>query len=143
MWDLGGPFDVVSSERKLSRYRTAFADCGFCRWAVESREAVLLGYAGVMPARPDHPLGPHFDIGWRFFSHAWGLGYATEAATAALDDAFARQGLPEVLAYTAPDNLRSQAVMKRLGLQREPARDFNMADGRGGDWHGLVWSARP
>lgn len=142
MRDLGGPFDAVASKSKLNRYRAAYDACGVCRWAVESLDGVVLGYTGVMPSGAGHPLGAHFDIGWRFFPHAWGAGFATEAAAAALDDAFARQRLSEVLAYTAPDNLRSQAVIRRLGLHRETARDFNMPEGSGGAWHGLVWSAR-
>ncbi|MEQ9332513.1 GNAT family N-acetyltransferase, partial [Thalassobaculum sp.] len=102
----------------------------------------FLGYAGVMPLEPGHPAGAAFDVGWRLVRAAWGRGFATEAAAAALHDAFARQGLPEVVAFTAPDNLRSQAVMQRLGMHRDPGRDFTAAWG-GGDWHGLVWTARP
>jgi RimJ/RimL family protein N-acetyltransferase len=49
---------------------------------------------------------------------AWGRGYATGAVRAVLKDAFGRGGLVEVLAYTAHDNLRSQAVMARLLLRR-------------------------
>jgi len=101
-----------------------------------------LGYAGVMPSGPDHPLGLHFEIGWRLMRNAWGHGYATEAARAVLDDAFGRVGLREVVAYTAPDNRRSQAVMDRLRLQRVPPRDFTFDYG-GGPWSGLVWVAHP
>jgi RimJ/RimL family protein N-acetyltransferase len=121
----------------------AYRQHGFCRWAVESREGAFLGYTGIMPSRPDHPIGPHIDIGWRLVRHAWGHGYATEAARAALDDAFLRIGLSEVVSYTAPDNRRSQAVMTRLRLERDPSRDF-IADYDGVKaWRGLVWVARP
>ena len=73
---------------------------------------------------------------------AWGHGYATEAARAALHDAFTRCGLTDVLAYTAPDNLRSQAVMARLGLRRDASRDFSEPVGER-MWRGLVWVATP
>jgi RimJ/RimL family protein N-acetyltransferase len=82
---------------------------------VESCEGTFLGYTGVMPVAADHPLGSHFDIGWRLVRRYWGFGYATEAARAALADAFQRLGLAEILAYIAPDNQRSQRVMERLG----------------------------
>jgi RimJ/RimL family protein N-acetyltransferase len=75
--------------------------------------------------------------------HAWGHGYATEAARAALTDAFDRIGLAEVIAYTAPGNLRSQAVMTRLHMQRDPSRDFTTDYDTNKAWRGLVWQARP
>ena len=54
--------------------------------------------------------------------------------------AFTRAGFTEVLTYTASDNARSQAVMQRLNLRRDPSRDFTWPyDGK--IWHGLVWIA--
>jgi RimJ/RimL family protein N-acetyltransferase len=47
-----------------------------------------------------------------------------------------------VIACTTADNRRSQAVMARLGLRREPARDFRDHYGAG-EWHLLVWVASP
>ena len=72
----------------------------------------------------------------------WGLGYATEAARAALDDTLFRMRLGEVVAYTAPENLKSQAVMTRLQLQRDPSRDFTANTDSIKAWRGLVWVAR-
>ncbi|MGD9881781.1 MAG: GNAT family N-acetyltransferase [Reyranella sp.] len=137
MADLGGPIDRVASDAKFDRYVANFARHGISRWAVTARDGDFLGYAGVTPEPDSHPLGRHCQVGWRFARRAWGHGYATEAASAALDDAFGRAGLREVLAYTAADNARSQAVMARLGLRRDSGRDFTM-----NGWHGLVWVAR-
>jgi RimJ/RimL family protein N-acetyltransferase len=92
-----------------------------------------------MPSFPGHPLGSHMEIGRRLIRRAWGRGYATEGARAALADAFDHVGLKEVLSYTGPDNLRSQAVMARLRLRRDPARDFTAHYDGFGTWHGLVW----
>lgn len=143
MRDLGGPCDRSAADAKLDRYAATFRRCGLARLAVERHDGGFLGYAGITPLDDGHPLGPCFDVGWRFQRDAWGRGYATEAARAALDDAFARVGLAEVVAYTAPDNLRSQAVMERLGMTRDPARDFRASFGGQPEWEGLVWTARP
>lgn len=143
MRDLGGPLSRAGSDAKLANYRAVFARYGFSRMAVETRDGAFLGYAGVMPSKQAHALGPHFEIGWRLRRDAWGKGYATEAAGAALHGAFARAGLAEVLAYTSHDNPRSQAVMERLRMTRDPLRDFTMSDDSTGVWHGLVWFARP
>ncbi|CAN5630252.1 GNAT family N-acetyltransferase [soil metagenome] len=140
--DLGGPLDRSQSDAKFDRYVATFKRHGYCRWAIEGSQQLFQGYAGAMPSPPDHPLGPHVEIGWRLTRSAWGHGYATEASAAALTDLFTRIGIGEVLAYTSHDNTRSQAVMRRLGLQRDPARDFShMYNGK--PWDGRVWVARP
>lgn len=142
MQDYGGPLDRLESDKKFERYGAAFERHGFGRWAVETLGGEFLGYAGIMPSPPDHPLGPHVDIGWRLMRAAWGQGYATEAARAALHDAFTRCRIPEILAFTAAENLRSQAVIERLRLRRDPSRDFSFPYGNR-TWHGLVWVATP
>ena len=143
MRDLGGPISRMASDKKLANYVAAYRQYGFSRWAIETKDGDFVGYAGVMPSHGGHPLGPHFQIGWRLMRYAWGKGYATEAAAAALHDAFARAGLDEILAYTAHDNARSQAVMDRLHMTRDPSRDFTMSSDNTGLWHGMVWIARP
>jgi RimJ/RimL family protein N-acetyltransferase len=140
--DLGGPLERAESDAKLDRYMATFEHDGFCRWLVEDLNQQFLGYAGVMPSRPGHPLGRHFDIGWRLVRPAWGRGYATEAAKASLRDTFERVHLKEVLAYTSADNVRSQAVIKRLNMQRAASLDYSEPVGKGA-WRGLVWIARP
>jgi len=141
MADLGGPIGRTASDAKLVRFQKAFERLGLTRWLIADRATgAFLGYAGI-DHHADHPLGPHYDIGWRLTRGVWGKGYASEAAAAALADAFSRVGLTEVFTYTAPDNLRSQAVMARLGLERAPSRDFTFDFGKG-QWRGLVWIAR-
>lgn len=138
MHDYGGPVSRSESDAKLDRYMAAYREHGFSRLAIEAHTGAFLGYAGVMTRGPNHPLGLHTEIGWRLVRHAWGFGYATEAARASLTDAFDRVGLDAVIAYTSPDNLRSQAVMARLRMHRDSSRDFTTAKG----WRGLIWEAR-
>jgi RimJ/RimL family protein N-acetyltransferase len=137
--DLGGPLDRVRSDEKFDRYRATFERVGFARWAIDA-DGGFAGYAGLMPSTAGHVLGPHVEIGWRLVRAAWGRGYATEASRAALADGFTRLRLDEVLAYTSADNRRSRAVMERLSLRRDRARDFtSLHEGR--MWRGLVWAA--
>jgi len=141
MADFGGPLDYSASLAKFERYLDALRLHGVSRWAVEDREGRFLGYAGVMPRlSADHPLGPHHEIGWRFQRSAWGHGYATESARAALEHARNSLGLTGIISYTGYENTRSQSVMRKLGLTRRPMFDFvqNIEDGR--TWSGLVWS---
>jgi RimJ/RimL family protein N-acetyltransferase len=142
MLDYGGPISRSESDAKLDRYMASYWEHGFARWAIETPDGDFLGYAGVMTRGPDHPLGLHVEVGWRLVRHAWGFGYATEAARASLTDAFDRVGLHAVIAYTSADNLRSQAVMKRLQMRRDPSRDFVLDCAANKGWRGLVWEVR-
>lgn len=146
MADLGGPLTRAQSDAKLDLFDNFFTTHGYGRWVVEDRSDSaterFLGYCGLKPHEADHPLGRHSDIGWRLCRRAWGRGYATEAARAALDDAFNRTELAAVYAYTAATNHRSQAVMSRLGMNRQEDLDFAIPDDVLGRWHGLVWVAR-
>lgn len=102
-----------------------FEERGFGWWAVETRDdAGFIGFVGLSPVGPEYPFGPAVETGWRLARRAWGHGYATEAATAALGFGFDGLGLDEVVAFTAAGNRRSQAVMARLGMTRDPADDF-------------------
>ena len=73
---------------------------------------------------PWQPEGwPGTEVGWSLVRSAWGQGYAVEAAEAAIDWAFEALGWDEVVHVIAVDNVRSQAVAKRLGsANRGPTR---------------------
>jgi RimJ/RimL family protein N-acetyltransferase len=140
MADLGGPISNLEAREKFDRYRAAWRVHGFGRFAVERPDGEFLGYAGVMARpSPDHPLGPHVEIGWRLRSDSWGCGYATESARAALDHTRIEHGVRGIVAYTAEDNLRSQSVMIKLGLRRDTSLDFDWDIAANRRWSGLVW----
>ena len=65
MHDYGGPISRADSDAKFDRYTSAFEEHGFGRWLIETPAGDYLGYCGVMPAYPGHPLGEHHEIGWR------------------------------------------------------------------------------
>ncbi len=139
MWDYGHVFTPEESGLRFTRYGDAYARLGYCRWVLERRDdGVFLGYCGIQPILGARPVPDGVEIGWRMIRAAWGQGYASEAARASLQDGFERCGLKEVWSYTAADNARSQAVMRRIGLARAPERDY--ADPPGKNW--VVYMAR-
>jgi len=116
----------IESDASAASYRDHIDRHGFGRWAVERREdGVFLGSTGLMSLHDTNPLAPGFEAGWRLARHAWGQGYATEAARAALDFGFTATGLKQIVAFTSADNLPSQAVMERLAMTRRPDLDFD------------------
>lgn len=64
------------------------------------------------------------EIGWRLRKEFWGKGYATEAAKKWLEIGFGEYDLKEIISFTAKQNIKSQAVMERIGMKRDSMRDF-------------------
>ncbi|MBX3160078.1 MAG: GNAT family N-acetyltransferase [Deltaproteobacteria bacterium] len=109
------------SDATMDRIRAHFEREGFGFWAVEiPGVAPFAGFTGI--GRP--AFMPVVEIGWRYARAHWGHGYATEAAIAARDWGFANLGIDEIVAFVVPGNARSQRVMDRLGMRRDPAADF-------------------
>ncbi|ALX15523.1 GCN5 family acetyltransferase [Burkholderia cepacia JBK9] len=146
-WLARGPMPADEARDVLARFDAHFDAHGFGVWAVERRaDATLIGLCGLSrEARATHPMAPCVEIMWRQARHAWGHGYVAEAAAAAMADGFGRIGLGEIFAWTADTNLRSQRAMQRLGMLRQPARDFDhpaLPEGHALRRH-VVYVARP
>ncbi|WP_369148815.1 GNAT family N-acetyltransferase [Streptomyces sp. R44] len=121
---LGDLLTREQSDAVAALMQAEFDQRGFGWWALESQATgEFIGRAGLDVVGEDMPFAG-VDVGWRLTRTAWGHGYATEAARACLAFGFGVLGLPEVLASTTVNNLRSQAVMRRIGMTRNPADDF-------------------
>lgn len=115
----------AASDALAAAAAQALATRSFGLWALELRTAAeFLGYVGLTEVGFTAPFTPCIEIQWRLKRTAWGAGYATEAARACLEFAFATLRAREVVAFTVPQNVRSRAVMERLGMRRDPADDF-------------------
>lgn len=113
------------SEASAAHFEAELARRGWGWWAVEVRATgEFIGFAGLDPVDDGMPF-TGVEAGWRLARTAWGHGYATEAARAVVAFGFERLGLAEILAVTAAGNLRSRAVMRRLGMTRDPEDDFD------------------
>ena len=94
-------------------------------WAVEVHSTgEFIGFTGLDQVDEGLPF-TGIEIGWRLARSAWGHGYATEAALVSLTFGFETLALPEIVAVTTATNLRSQAVMRRIGMTHNPAEDFD------------------
>ena len=95
-------------------------------WCVaETATGMPVGTVLLVPLRG--ATDGEVEVGWHLHPDRWGNGYATEAARGAIERGLAA-GLPEVLAVVNPDNARSQAVCRRLGMEHV---------GRSGQYYGI------
>lgn len=123
---LSGVLDRAQSDALMDRITAHIERRGFGFWAAERRsDGRLVGAIGLMVLGEDLPAPGAIELGWRLHPEAQGQGLATEGAAAARDWAFATLDIDQVVAITAETNLRSQAVMSRIGMIRDPARDFD------------------
>lgn len=120
--------DAVETDKMIATIEAHFERHGFGLWALAPGDAdradELLGFVGldVIPYRAH--FTPAVELGWRLRRSAWGHGYATEGARAAVRFAFERCGVDELVAMTVPANRRSRAVMERLGMSCGRDEDF-------------------
>jgi RimJ/RimL family protein N-acetyltransferase len=153
MGHIRDPMTRAESDAFARRIEDQLENDDFGLWALEVRgSGAFAGFTGLARQTFAAPFNPSVEVGWRLAREAWGNGYATEAARAALDFAFGVLELEEVVSITTVRNLRSQAVMRRLGMTRDPADDFEQRHKALGDplrpavLHRLTrerWAARP
>ena len=118
------PLDREQSDDLAARADALFDVHGYGLWALERLDTgAFIGFTGLAPMPEGIPGAGGVEVGWRLAPSAWGLGFATEAATAALRFGFDTVGLAEVNSITAVVNIRSRRVMERLGMQ--PVEEFD------------------
>lgn len=106
-----------NAKRTIAYFAECWANDGHGPWGMflkeGGEEGALIGHGGLR-------VIPEFDrqteILYALHPEAWGKGYASELGRVALRYGFERRGLDSIFAITKPDNLASQAVMKRLGM---------------------------
>lgn len=117
----------AESDPVMDLLRDEITRDGFGFAAIEVRASgQCAGFAGIRRTQ----LEPHFpdgsvEAGWRLARPHWGKGYASEAARAWLRHGFEKLQLPEIVSFAVHDNRRSTAVMERIGMLRDPSRDFD------------------
>ncbi len=117
----GVPWSDEQVRRFVERQVEMQAERGYCRWRLAKKEdEATIGFCGLGQWREERDP----EIGWWLARREWGKGLATEAARAALRDAFERAGVRRVISVARVENAASIRVMEKLGLRRE--REFEL-----------------
>ncbi|WP_310727735.1 GNAT family N-acetyltransferase [Streptomyces sp. N2A] len=128
----GAPAELSVYEELTARQRRHHAELGFCLYTLlDPADGAVMGFTGAQPWPRDWgPVG-EIEIGWRLGRAYWGKGYATTAATTALEtvrtagletvrtaglETVRTAGVRHVVAVIDDRNTRSIAVTRRLGM---------------------------
>ncbi len=126
---LGPLYDRAEAERIVAGQIVNQSLFGHCFWPIERRtDGMFLGFCGLQPGPKGTPIEGGIEIGWRLAHHAWGYGYAREAAAATLAWGWDKLDVDRIAAMTVSANTRSWGLMERLGMQRIAAEDFDHPD---------------
>jgi len=115
------PFPSVEAACEFLENYDQYAKNGCGRWAVISKETdEFLGWCGLKYV----PSISETDLGFRFFRHHWGKGYATEAAIACVNFGFKNLGLDLIVGRTMMANKASIRVLEKAGFHFVEEREF-------------------
>jgi RimJ/RimL family protein N-acetyltransferase len=110
VWTHGETEEWVAAQ--LRRY----AQDGFGLWAITFKASdEAIGDCGLVRHEVDGAM--ETDIGWHLLRAHWGQGYATEAASASRDYAFAQLRLERLVAQIHPENYASRRVAEKIGMR--------------------------
>jgi RimJ/RimL family protein N-acetyltransferase len=113
--------DRREAEAMLAFFLAHWDEHGFGYWAVEDETGSVIGFGGLM--RRPRGDGEVLNLYYRFAPEAWGRGYATEVALAAVGLARSLPAALPVIAKTRPTNEAAKRVALRAGLVRRPDLD--------------------
>jgi RimJ/RimL family protein N-acetyltransferase len=108
------------------RLQTRLENEAFGLWAVEAKGGEpFIGFVGLSIQDVGLSICPCVEVGWRLKKSAWGKGFASEAARESLRFGFEECDIQDIYSFTTKTNLKSQAVMKRIGMAERPDLAFN------------------
>ena len=112
-WDAPPWRDRARAERFVAVSRQMAEEGSGARLAIERiADGAFIGWCSLTRWNPGFRSAT---LGYCLSDAAWGRGYATEAARAAVGYAFTALGQSRVLSLIAPDNVASIRVAERLG----------------------------
>ena len=119
--------DRAAADAVMDRMREEIARDGYGWTAAEiAATGQCIGFIGLHQVEiPGLAAASTHQIGWRLAPEFWGKGFASEGAGALLAFGFDQLSLNEIISFAVWSNVRSTAVMERLGMHRDPSADFD------------------
>ena len=133
-WNSAPPQDLAEAREWAEYLEDMQRRLGYAQWRLAERAGDrLVGIGGLQPLDG----GPDVEVTYALAPAAWGRGFATEAAGAALRFAFEEAHLPRVVGIAKPENHASLDVLRKLGM-----RALGEAEYWGARWEKLELTAR-
>jgi RimJ/RimL family protein N-acetyltransferase len=129
----GSTATLAEVEEGIAQWLERWAGWGLSLFSLERREdGRVLGRVGFLLWDPEtwQVGGDEVELGWLLAREHWGQGYATEAALALRDWAFADRGLTRLISLINPTNLASIRVAERIGERYEQDVEIHGKPGR-------------
>jgi RimJ/RimL family protein N-acetyltransferase len=115
------PLTQAESDLMATRCHDLIEERGWGFWVAEElASSQFIGFIGLHIPAATIPCSPCVEVGWRLTKTQWGKGLATEGARAAIKFGFEQLSFSEIVSFTSIQNTRSEAVMQRLGMRRDP-----------------------
>ncbi|PDV85367.1 GNAT family N-acetyltransferase [Rhizobium sp. H4] len=106
------PWSLEKAEQRLRGWFEEQARDGTTKYKLLGEDGRFIGRAGISRFR-----GEQFELGYSLIEEAWGKGLATEAASALADWFFESRLAPAFIAFTHPENVASQRVLRKIGMR--------------------------
>ncbi|WP_168355781.1 GNAT family N-acetyltransferase [Sphingomonas gei] len=87
-------------------------------------DGTVVGFCGLKRGEPHAPIDGKIEAGWIIDLPWWRHGYAREAMEAVFAQAWGQIAEDRIYAITSAVNLKSQALMARLGMARLVDGDY-------------------
>jgi len=109
----------VESDIFVEKIKIMFAEYNYGLYAVDRLDSnEFIGFIGFWHPNFESELTPCIEIGWRIKKQDWNNGFATEGASRCLKFGFENLNFSEVVSLTSKINLKSESVMKKIGMNR-------------------------
>src|SRR5262249_30856917 len=115
---------LADTRETIERIGVRWREAGYGIWAVrDAADGAHLGHCGLKQL----PGSEDVEVLYALARAAWGRGYATEGAGAALGSGFGRAGLERSAGVTSPKSAASRRVLAKVGMRDDgPARFYGI-----------------